>query len=172
MMSSVKQLINDWILPIFSAIVLAFIINKFVFFNIEVPTPSMYPTIKVGDHIFVTKIYNFNNIKRGNAIVFYSEELHQRLIKRVIGLPGETVEIKPDHTVWINGSRMDEPYVKNNGGKIGTYKVPPKQYFLLGDNRADSFDSRYWANTYIPTKDIQGKAQITIYPFNRIGFFK
>lgn len=76
MMSSVKQLINDWILPIFSAIVLAFIINKFVFFNIEVPTPSMYPTIKVGDHIFVTKIYNFNNIKRGNAIVFYSEELH------------------------------------------------------------------------------------------------
>lgn len=171
-MSSAKQLIKDWVLPIITAIVFALLINKFVFFNIEVPTPSMYPTIKVGDHILVTRIYNYNNIKRGDKIVFYSEELHQRLIKRAIGLPGETVEIKSDHTVWVNGSKIDEPYVKNNGGKIGIYKVPEKQYFFLGDNRADSYDSRYWANSYISIKDIQGKAHIIVYPFNRMGFLK
>lgn len=171
-MISIKQLVKDWILPILAAIILALLINKFLVFKIEVPTESMYPTIKAGDNIFVTRIYNFNNIKRGDIIVFYSNELHERLIKRAIGLPGDTVEIKPDHTVWINNKQIDEPYVKNNGGKVGTFKVPDKQYFFLGDNRAVSWDARSWTNSYISSKDIQGKAQIIVYPFNRIGFFR
>lgn len=170
-MISVKRLIQDWVLPVLAAIVLALLINKFIFFNINVPTASMDPTIKIGDHILVSRIYNFNNIKRGDIIVFYSNELHQKLVKRLIGLPGDTVEIKEDHTVWINNKKLDEPYVKNNGGKIGAYKVPENQYFFLGDNRADSLDSRYWTNSFISSNDIQGKAQITLFPFNRIGIF-
>ncbi len=171
-MKILKHIIKEWFAPIIVAVIFALLINKFLLFKIEVPTPSMYPTIKVGDNIFVTRIYNYNNIKEGDIIEFYSKELGMRLIKRVIGLPGDTVEVKSDGTVWVNNSKLNEPYVKNNGGKTGSFKVPKGEYFFLGDNRANSLDSRYWKNSYILSKDIQGKAQITVYPFNRIGLLK
>lgn len=171
-MIKLKQFTKDWIMPIAAAIILTLIINKFIFFKIKVPTPSMFPTIKVGDNIFVTKIYNFKNIKRGDIIVFDSKELGEPLIKRVIGLPGETVDVKRDGTVWVNNTQISEPYVKNNGGKTGTYTVPEGEYFFLGDNRSDSLDGRYWKNSFISKKDILGKAQIIAYPFNRLGFLR
>lgn len=171
-MINLKQFTRDWILPIFTAIILALLINKFLFFKIKVPTASMFPTINIGDNIYVTKIYNYKNIKRGDIIVFDSKELGIPLVKRVIGLPGETVEIKTDGTVWINNAQTSEPYVKNNGGKIGSYKVPEGEYLFLGDNRSDSLDGRYWKNSYISNKDIIGKAQVIVYPFNRLGFLK
>lgn len=167
-----KNIIKDWLIPIIIAVILAFLINKFLFFKINVPSESMYPTIMIGDNIYVTRIYNSNNIKRGDIIVFYSEELKMTLIKRVIGLPGEKVEVKSDGTVWVNNSQIKESYVKYNGGKTGSFIVPEGKYLFLGDNRANSDDSRYWENSYISSKDIQGKAQIIVYPFNRIGLLK
>jgi signal peptidase I len=167
-----KHFIKEWFLPILVAVIAVFLINKFLFYKINVPTASMYPTIKIGDNIFVTRIYNYNEIKRGDIIVFYSKELGMTLIKRVIGLPGETVEVKSNGTVWVNNLQIKEPYVKNNGGKTGSFKVPKGKYLFLGDNRADSDDSRYWKNSYISSNDIQGKAQIIVYPFDRIGLLK
>lgn len=167
-----KHLIKDWVIPIAGAIILAFLINKFLLYKIYVPSASMYPTIKIGENIFVSRIYNYNDIKRGDVIVFYSKELGETLIKRVIGLPGETVEVKSNGTVWVNNIQIKEPYVLNNGGKIGSFNVPKGKYLFLGDNRADSYDSRYWVNSYISSNDIQGKAQIIVYPFNRIGLVK
>lgn len=168
---TMKKLIQEWVLPLTAAVILALLVNRFIFFNSSIPSESMYPTIKIGDHIFTTRIYNPEKIKRGDIIVFYSKELKQRLIKRVIGLPGDTVEVKNDYTVWVNGNKLDEPYVKNNGGKTGTYKVPEKQYFFMGDNRSNSLDSRYWENSFISSKDILGKAQFIEFPFSRFGKF-
>lgn len=171
-MKTFIHFIKEWVLPIIIVLIAAILINKFLLFRIKVPTASMDPTIKVGDNIIVTKIYNYNNIKRGDIIDFYSKELGELLIKRVIGLPGESVEVKTDGTVWVNNLQIKESYVKNNGGKTGSFKVPKGKYLFLGDNRAISDDARYWKNAYISSKDIQGKAQIVIYPFNRIGLLK
>lgn len=167
-----KNFIKDWVIPISGALILAFLINKFLLYKIYVPSASMYPTIKTGENIFVSRIYNCNDIKRGDIIVFYSKELGETLIKRVIGLPGETVEVKTNGTVWVNKIQIKESYVINKGGKIGSFNVPSGKYLFLGDNRADSYDSRYWVNSYISSADIQGKAQIIVYPFDQIGLLK
>ena len=81
--------IREWILPIIAAMALALIINKFVVYNVYIPSESMVPTLNVGDKLVVTKIYDTSKIQRGDVIVFYSEELNQILIKRAIGLPGD-----------------------------------------------------------------------------------
>lgn len=172
-MNSVIKFAKEWLIPIIIALLFTFLINRFVFFNILVPTESMYPTIKPGDRIVVTKIYNMNNLKRGDCIVFYSKELGDTLIKRLIGLPNDNVEIKANGEVYINGNKTDETYVVYNGGKTGlTFKVPEDQYFFLGDNRGNSKDSRYWSNPFISKDDIKGKARFIMYPFNRFGVLK
>jgi signal peptidase I len=131
----------------------------------------MYPTIKIGDRITVTRVYDKSKLKRGDIVVFYSYELKDRLIKRLIGLPGDEIDIKDNGQVFINGNKIEEPYVvyKEELGK--QFKVPQDKYFFLGDNRADSRDARRWNNPYIDSKDIQGKAQFVIYPFKRFGKF-
>ncbi len=167
-----KKIIFDYVIPISVAIVLAILIRQFVFFKIEVPTASMYPTIQDNDQIIVTKVYNPTHLKRGDIVVFNSKELKEELIKRLIGLPGDKIQVTSDGLVYVNGKKLNEPYVKDNGGKGGTYTVPYGHYFFLGDNRIDSFDSRYWKNPYIAASDIEGKAQFIIFPFNRIGILK
>ncbi|NRW21330.1 signal peptidase I [Clostridium beijerinckii] len=89
-----SNFIKDWIIPIFCALVIAFLLRQFVFFNVYVPTGSMIPTINLNDKILVTRIHNFDNLKRGNVIVFYSDELKETLVKRLIGLPGDKIDIK------------------------------------------------------------------------------
>lgn len=171
-MDALKKFVRDWIMPICIAFLIAFLVNKFIFFNIMVPTESMYPTIKGGDRIIVTRVYDKGNLKRGDIIVFKSEEFNEKLIKRVIGTSGDKVEIKADGTVYVNDKKIDEPYVVNNGGKTGSFKVPEDSYFFLGDNRPLSLDSRYWKQHYISKESIEGKAQIIIFPFNRFQKLK
>ncbi|MGU8967914.1 signal peptidase I [Clostridium perfringens] len=168
-----KSFFLDWIIPILVALLLAALINQFLLFKIKVPTGSMMPTVEIGDQLFVTKIYNPNNIKRGDIVVFNSDELKEPLLKRVIGLPGEHVEIKSDGSVYINGNKLEEDYVKYQGGKTDmSFDVPSGKFLMLGDNRNNSDDARYWSNPYIDGKDIEAKAQLTVYPFDRIGFVK
>ena len=170
-MELLKHFIKEWLLPILVAIILATLINKFLFYNVKVPSGSMYPTIKIGDKITVTRVYDKSKLKRGDIIVFYSYELKDTLIKRLIGLPGDEVNIKDNGQVFINGNKIEEPYVvyKENLGK--QFNVPKDKYLFLGDNRANSFDARRWENPYIDGKDIKGKAQFLIYPFKRFGKF-
>ena len=161
------------VIPILAALLLAALIHQFLLFKIKVPTGSMMPTVEIGDQLFVTKIYNPNNIKRGDIVVFNSDELKEPLLKRVIGLPGEHVEIKSDGSVYINGNKLEEDYVKYQGGKTDmSFDVPSGKFLMLGDNRNNSDDARYWSNPYIDGKDIEAKAQLTVYPFDRIGFVK
>lgn len=155
-----KKILKDWIMPILLAIMISIVINKVLFFNVYVPTPSIVPTINKDDKLLVTRIHNTDKIERGDIIVFNSDELKKRLIKRVIGLPGDNIVIH-DGIININGSDIKEDYVKNN-----------EKYFFLGDNRAHSDDARLWSNPYIDKEDIEGKAIFRFYPFNNFGLLK
>ncbi|MDP4088847.1 MAG: signal peptidase I [Bacillota bacterium] len=169
-----KKIFSDFIIPVALAVVLAMLINRFLVFKIYIPSLSMSPTLEVGDQCFATKIYNTNNIKRGDIIVFYSNELGELLIKRVIGLPGEHVEIDTEGNVSINATKLDEPYVVNKTAVSDRYvfDVPADHFLFLGDNRSNSRDSRFWKDPYIDKKDIKGKARIRVFPFNRFGILK
>lgn len=162
---------KDWIVPIVAAIGIAFIINKFLVYNVYIPSESMVPTLNIGDKLMVTRIYNTDNIERGDIIVFYSDELSEVVIKRAIGLPGDKIVIH-DGIVNVNGEDLKEDYVKNNEILNATFNVPEGKFFFLGDNRKVSNDARKWINPYIDESDIQGKAQFRFYPFSEIGILK
>ena len=159
---------TEWIIPIIAAIGIAFLINKFLVYNVYIPSESMVPTLNVGDKLMVTRIYDTNKIKRGDIIVFFSEELDEVLIKRAIGLPGDHIKIH-DGIVNVNGEDIKEDYIKNNEKFNGTFDVPDNKFFFLGDNRSRSNDARRWINPYIDASNIQGKARIKFYPFKDFG---
>lgn len=162
---------REWIIPIIAAIGIAVLINKFLVYNVYIPSESMVPTLNVGDKLTVARIYDTNGIKRGDIIVFYSEELDEILIKRAIGLPGDHVEIHHG-MVNINGEDIKEDYVKNNEAFDGVYDVPKNKFLFLGDNRSSSYDARKWINPYIDASNIQGKAVLKFYPFKDFGLLK
>lgn len=168
---SKTNFLKDWVVPIISALAVALLINKFIFFNVWIPTPSMVPTLNVKDRFLVTKVYNKENLKTGDIIVFHSNEFNERLVKRLIGLPGDKIEIK-NGIVFRNGEKLNEDYVKNKDTFNGTYEVPQGEYFFLGDNRPVSADSRRWKNPYVDASDIEGKLQFRIYPFKDFGLVK
>lgn len=167
--SKFNQFFFDWIVPIFIAAILALLVQKFLLFKVYIPSESMVPTINKGDQLFVTKVYNHNKLKTGDIVVFESDELQDRLIKRLIGLPGDHISIV-NGEVSVNGVKLEENYLGSHDQFNGEYDVPEGYYFFLGDNRRNSKDSRYFVNTYIPQEDILGKAQIRVYPFDNFGW--
>jgi len=163
---------KNWLIPIMTAIIISLLIQKFIFFNVYLPpSGSMIPTLNDNDKALVSRIYNLDNNNRGSIFVFYSQELDERLVKRLIGVPGDKIEIK-NGVVFVNGIELDEYYVKNNIVFNGTFEVPEGKYFFLGDNRANSYDSRFWKNPYIESSDIEGKLELRFYPFKDFGFVK
>ncbi|HBJ2623172.1 TPA: signal peptidase I [Clostridium botulinum] len=164
-----KQFLKDWVVPVFLAIAVALLIKQYLFLSVYVLSTSMVPTINKCDKLIVTRIYNTENIERGNIIVFNSDELEKRLVKRVIGLSGDHIVIH-DGIININGTDIKEDYVKNNEKFDGVFDVPKDKFFFLGDNRANSCDARRWNNPYIDKEDIQGKAKFRFYPFDNLGF--
>lgn len=169
---NIKKFFKDWVIPITTALIIATLINKFIFFNVYLPpSGSMIPTLNDYDRALVSRIYNMDNAKRGNIFVFYSQELDEIVVKRLIGLPGDEIEIK-NGVVFINGIQLDEDYVKNNIEYNGIFKVPEGKYFFLGDNRSNSYDSRFWTNPYINSSDIEGKLEVRFYPLKDFGFVR
>ena len=148
-----------WVLTIALAILAAKAINKYVIIKAEVPTGSMEHTIEVNDCILGYQLaYLFGSPERGDIVIFpYPDNPETTYVKRIIGLPGETVEIK-DGYVYIDGEPIEEPYLKEEmRGEYGPYVVPEGCYFMLGDNRNSSQDSRKWSNTYLKEEDIMAK---------------
>ncbi len=135
-------------------------------FMANVPTGSMFPTVPVGSQVFTTRLFDKDNIERGDIIVFDSDELGVILIKRCVGLPGETVYFDGTGDVYINGGKLYEGYVSSFSDFEGEFVVPEDCYFFLGDNRAGSLDARYWENPYIHKDDIKGKARAVILPLD------
>lgn len=155
----IKEIIS-WIMVIVIAIVIAKLTNRFVLFKVSVPTGSMENTILIGDKVFTQRVsYWFKDPERGDIVVFpYPDDEDTDYIKRIIGLPGETIE-GIDGLVYIDGASIDEPYVKEKLKRdFGPYTVPENHYFMMGDNRNDSNDSRYWDNTFLNRDKIMGKA--------------
>ena len=150
---SIIKEIRDYVFVIVLAFALAFLMNKFVYANAEVPTGSMIPIVQPGDRLIVNRLaYLFEEPQRGDIVMFiYPDNEKDNYLKRIIGLPGEKVEIR-DGLVYINDSKkpLSEPYLNDPpNGDFGPYNVPEGCYFMLGDNRDISQDSRYWKNKYV-----------------------
>ncbi len=177
--SKTRRIIHEiasYVLIICCAFLFAFLVNHFLLINANVPTGSMENTIMPKDRLFGSRIhYLFTDPKRGDVVIFtYPDDGETSFIKRIIGLPGETIEIR-DGKVYINNSEtpLNEPYIKEEyTGSWGPYEIPEDSYFMLGDNRKSSKDSRYWVNKFVSRDKILGKALFTYWPFDHAGIFK
>jgi signal peptidase I len=189
-----KSTVREYFESIVVAVILALFIRTFVVQAFKIPTGSMENNLLIGDHLLVNKfvfgptassieraLLPITEIKRGDVIVFkYPEEPGRDFIKRVIGLPGETVELR-DKKVSINGTPLDEWYVHfleppgassefrevtsfDVRERYGPVTVPPDQYFVMGDNRDNSQDSRYWG--FLPRDYVKGKALVIYWSYD------
>lgn len=174
--------ILEYVKSIGIAILIALFIRAYIVQAFKIPSGSMIPTLLIGDHLLVNKfIYGvklplldkkilvFENPKRGDIIVFkYPEDPKRDFIKRVIGVEGDIVEIR-NKKVFVNGVEIKEPYVRytdsyvhprelNPRDNFGPIIVPPGKLFVMGDNRDQSYDSRFWG--FVDLKDVKGKAFI------------
>jgi signal peptidase I len=178
-----KSTVREYFESIVIAVILALFVRTWVVQAFKIPTGSMENNLLIGDHLLVNKfvfapsagrlehaIMPEREIERGDVIVFkYPEEPERDFIKRVIGLPGETVELR-NKKVYVNGRPLDEPYVHflepaSNAQEVtsfdvreryGPVTVPPDRYFVMGDNRDNSQDSRYWG--FLPRSYVKGEA--------------
>jgi signal peptidase I len=153
------------------AAVLSLVIITFVVQAFYIPSGSMEPTLMVNDRILVAKfLYRFEPVRRGDVIVFrYPLNPQRDFVKRVIGLPHDRVQLR-EGVVYVNGHRLDERdyTIKPDFGNYGPVTVPPGQYFVLGDNRNNSEDSRFFG--FVPRANIIGKAVFIYWPPQRVGF--
>ena len=159
-----------WISCLILSLLIALSVNRFVFTIMYIPSSSMIPTLNIGDRVITTRTYFSRDIKRGDIVVFNPQEdkEHEYYTKRVIGMPGDRIRIVQGD-IYINDELLNEPYVKNKGDYCGSYVVPKGKYFLLGDNRTDSLDSRFWNNPFLDISRVKYIAQYRIYPFDKMG---
>lgn len=152
------------------AVVLAALIRIFVFSPFYIPSGSMEPTLQIGDRIIVSKInYRFEEPERGDIIVFkFPLDPNRDFVKRVVGLEGETIAAR-DGVLYINGKRLEEDYLPQNINfpDFGPEKIPQGCYFMMGDNRNNSDDSRNWGP--LPEEYIIGQALLVYWPPSRLG---
>jgi signal peptidase I len=184
-----KSTVREYFESIVIAVILALFVRTWVVQAFKIPTGSMENNLLIGDHLLVNKfvfgptttldraVLPVTNVVRGDIVVFkYPEEPERDFIKRVIGLPGDTVELKAKK-VYVNGQPLDEPYVHFLTGmsefsevtshdvreRYGPVTVPAGQYFVMGDNRDNSQDSRYWG--FLPGTYIKGKAMMIYWSY-------
>jgi signal peptidase I len=163
----------EWLVVVAVAVVVAVVVRAFVFETYYIPSDSMEPTLMPGDRIVVDKLaFDFHPIERGDIVVFRRPPTWPKeypdLVKRVIGLPGETISAHGGN-VYIDGHLLAEPWLPRGitTSNFGPVRVPPGEYFVMGDNRPVSADSRYFGP--VPRKDIVGEVVFRYWPLSRIG---
>ena len=166
--TNAKKEVFEWIFSIAIGVIIAVLINRFVLINARVPSASMENNIMTGDRLFGYRLAYVNEeVERADIVIFkFPDDESQLFIKRVIGLPNETVTII-DGKVYIDDNKepLYEPYLAQEMvGTFGPYEVPENCYFMLGDNRNYSRDSRFWENTYVSKDKILGKALFRYFP--------
>lgn len=176
-----------------TALILALIIRAYIVQAFKIPSGSMIPTLLIGDHILVNKfvygtklpfsdkrILSVKSPERGDIVVFkYPEDQSKDFIKRVVGVEGDMVEEK-NKVIFVNGKRVSEPFIQHTDSSVrtgsveprdnfGPYLVPKGKLFVMGDNRDQSYDSRYWG--YVDMKDLRGKAFIIYWSWDSMKKF-
>ncbi len=161
----VKEIVS-WLGVLVVACLLALVVTKFVIIKAIIPSGSMENTVMKGNRLIGLRVaYLFSEPEREDIIIFkFPDNEKENYIKRVIGLPGETVEII-DGTLYIDGKEYEEDYLKEPmRGSFGPYEVPEGHYFVMGDNRNHSEDARVWKNTYVAEEKIIAKAWLRYKP--------
>lgn len=165
-----KSTLGEILESVVVAVLLAAVIRLFILAPFYIPSGSMEPTLQIGDRIIVSKLaYRFGEPRRGDIVVFkYPLDPSRDFVKRLIGLPGETVALRNNH-LYINGRLVTEDYLPQDihFADFGPVQVPPGYYLMLGDNRNNSDDSRVWGP--LPRQNIVGKAILVYWPLERIG---
>lgn len=161
----------EWGILLLIAWAISFAIRTFVFDTRIVPTGSMLPTIQLQDRVIFDKVfYRFDSLQRGDIIMFEAPPASGEsddLVKRIIGLPGETLEVR-EGKVWINGEALEEPYLAQIPNyEYGPVKIPEDSYIMLGDNRNNSKDSHVWG--LLPQENIKGRLLVRYWPLSRLG---
>lgn len=172
-----RRVVIEWGVILIIAVLASFLVRMYAVQTFFIPSGSMEPTLHVGDRILVNKLsVRFGTINVGDIIVFKApptehcdDGSYSDLVKRVIGLPGQTITSK-GNTVYVNGKPLKEPwkYWPDLNPAIKKLKVPANNYYVMGDNRANSCDSRFWGT--VPRSDIIGKAFFRMWPLSRVGF--
>jgi signal peptidase I len=164
----------EWIAIVAGALVVAVVVKTFLIQAFFIPSLSMYPTLDKGDRVLVNKLsYHLHDIHHGDVVVFERppgapEDGIKDLIKRVVGLPGDTVEAR-DGALYVNGKRQTEPYVDTGDQTVNLnrQRVPDHMLFVMGDNRDNSTDSRAFGP--IDEDLVVGRAFVTVWPLNKWG---
>ena len=173
--STAKELFQ-WLIAILAAVAIALFVDNFLIVNAQIPSGSMENTIMTGDRVVGNRLsYLTKDPERYDVIIFkYPDDESQLFIKRIIGLPGETVEIRDGH-IYIDGSSEPLEDVETKEymvGNYGPYTVPDGCYFVMGDNRNDSMDSRDPSVGKIKRNQIIGRAWVRIWPLSKIGILR
>ncbi|MFM7062269.1 MAG: signal peptidase I [Actinomycetes bacterium] len=170
--------IAEWALVVVGAVLAALLVKTFLFQAFRIPSESMVPTLQVGDRVLVNKLsYRLHDVRRGDVVVFSRpDQLEdptgvepEDLIKRVVAVGGDTV-VARDGVLYVNNQPLTEPYVAQGAGTFRLDEpvtVPDGKVFVMGDNRENSQDSRYFGP--IPTDSIVGRAFVRMFPFGRFG---
>ena len=171
---SVFAILAGWMRDLFVSIVLAILVILFLYQPVKVEGTSMMPSLIDQERIFINKfVYRFGGIERGDMVVFwFPGDPTKSYIKRVIGLPGDTVEVE-NGVVMVNNQRLDETYVTDeyrDRSTMAPFKVQTEEYFVLGDHRSSSNDSRSWGP--VPRKYIYGKAVFVYWPIEKMGLLR
>lgn len=172
--NSLKAEILSWLQILVTAAFIAFVLNTFIIANSRVPTGSMENTIMPGDRVIGSRLsYLFSSPERGDIVIFrYPDNESVYYVKRVIGLPGDTIDIIDDE-IYLNGADtpLEEPYLREemSQGETMHFEVPEDSYFMMGDNRNNSLDARYWDNTYVKHDKLVAKVLFRYWPLNQIG---
>ena len=186
------RVVVDWLVTIVGAVAIVLLVKAYVINPYRIPSSSMEPTLhcaqpasgceaRFSDRVLANRfIYHLRDPQRGEIVVFETPEAAQikcgaggTFVKRLVGMPGETIEMRLERGegyVFVNGRKLDEPYidpVRRSGEEFGPVKVPESSYFMMGDNRSQSCDSREWGS--VPRGNLIGKVFATYWPPNRIS---
>lgn len=168
---SAARSVADFLLIFGGAILVAYLLQAYLVKPFQIPSESMMPTIDPGDRILVNRLaYRTGTVQRGDIIVFKAPiDPGVDFVKRVIAIAGDTVEVRRGQVI-VNGQLQDEPYIKaEERTNFAAQKVPEGAVFVMGDNRANSEDSRFWPVPWLNVDDIIGKAFLIYWPPNRVG---
>ena len=165
-MKKILYEILDWSKVLLTALVITFVVSRTLVANAQVPTGSMETTIMTGSRVLINRLsYVVGEPKRGDIIAFYfPDDKSEKYLKRIIGLPGDKVE-GIDGGIYVNDVLLEESYIREKINEdFGPYYVPELSYFVMGDNRNNSDDSRFWKDKFVEKDEIIGKAEIEYFP--------